>query len=252
MSLSLTFIDPSLVIDSGGATLSATTISAPLPTFDYIPPSVQNSTKSVSTVSTVLSWISLIIMLLLIFKGSYGLLLTTEVFQMVYFHYFVNQALPYNFSSFLLNLKYLNFQFLPNPLASTIPSNFVSPATPTSYTQAITDTTFFISCGQYFLVLAFYAGWAILVAFMKNKSIMKWDKLRRFARGAFQKRIRFGAINEGLWFCYISFMFFGLWQFKDLQTTTGWNIANIVVAAFSVLICFMLTCWVVYLSMKYR
>ncbi len=44
MSLSLTFIDPSLVIDSAGATLSATTITAPLPTFDYIPPSVQAST----------------------------------------------------------------------------------------------------------------------------------------------------------------------------------------------------------------
>lgn len=60
-------------------------------------------------------------MLILLFKGSYALLLATEVFQMIYFHYFVNYTLPFNFSSFLLNLNYLNFQFLPNPFKSTAP-----------------------------------------------------------------------------------------------------------------------------------
>jgi hypothetical protein len=195
LSLSLTFINPALVIDSAGSTLSTTTIDAPLPTFDYIPPAAKASSETTSAFSGILSWISLVIMVILLFKGSYSLLLATEVFQMVYFHYFVNQTLPYNFSSFLLNLKYLNFQFLPNPLASTAPENFVSPATPSTYVLAITDTTFFISCGHYFLILGFYAAWAILIALLKNKGINKWNKLRRFAKGVFQRRIRFGAIN---------------------------------------------------------
>lgn len=114
---------------------------------------------------------------------------------MVYFHYFVNMNLPYQFSNFLLNLKYLNFQFLPNPLASTVPDNYVSPATPDTYVLAVTDTTFFISCGHYFLILLFYSGWAVLIALLKNKGINKWDRLRRFAKGVFQRRIRFGAVN---------------------------------------------------------
>ena len=164
----------------------------------------------------------------------------------------MNQTLPYNFSNFLINLKYLNFQFLPNPFSSTVPANFISPATPTTYILAIGDTTFLISCGHYFLVLAFYAGWALLIALLKNRTINKWDRLRRFSRGVFQRRIRFGAVNEGFWFCYISFVFFGFWQFRDLQTTTGWNVANIIVACFFLLLCVLITCWVVYLSLKYR
>jgi hypothetical protein len=250
--LSLTFINPALVVDSAGATLSTTTIDAPLPTYDYIAPNVVQQTKTTSTLSTVLSWISLAIMLVLLFKGSYTLLLTSEVFQMVYFHYFMNQTLPYNFSSFLLNLKYLNFQFLPNPFSGTVPANYQSPATPTTYVLAITDTTFFISCGHYFLVLAFYAGWALLVSLLKNKGLNKWARLRRLCRNTFQRRIRFGAVNESFWFCYISFAFFGMWQFRDLQTTTGWNVANIAVAFLCLLLCVLLTGWVVYLSLKYR
>ena len=199
-----------------------------------------------------MSWISLVIMAILLFKGSYTLLLAAEVFQMIYFHYFVNQTLPYNFSSFLLKLKPLNFQFLPNPMNSTIPFNYKSPATPSTYVLAVTDTTFFISCGQYFLVLAFYIGWALLIALLKNKGINKWNRLRRFAKGVFQKRIRFGAVNESLWFCYISFVFFGFWQLRDMQTTTGWNVANLITCFICLFMCLLLTVWVVYLSLKYR
>ena len=134
-------------------------------------------------------------MIILIFKGSYALLLSIEVFQMIYFHYFVNETLPYNFSNFLINLKYLNFQFLPNPLASTAPEGFQSPATPTTFLLAVDDATFFLSCGHYFIILACYVAWAILIALLKNKGINKWDRLRRFSRGVFHRRIRFGVVN---------------------------------------------------------
>ena len=38
MSLSLNFINPSLVIDSEGTIIEDTSIDAPLPTYDYISP----------------------------------------------------------------------------------------------------------------------------------------------------------------------------------------------------------------------
>lgn len=128
----------------------------------------------------------------------------------------------------------------------------MSSATPSSYVLAIGDTTFLLSSGHYFLILAFYAGWALLVGLLKNRGINKWARLRRFSKGVFQRRIRFGAVNESLWFCYISFVFFGFWQFKDMQTTTGWNVGNLAVCFVCLLLCLMLTCWVIYLSMKYR
>jgi hypothetical protein len=69
-----------------------------------------------------MSWIALILLLILLFKGAYPLLLVTEVFQHIYFHYFVIEDLPYNYSNFLINLKSLNFQFLPNILNLVVPS----------------------------------------------------------------------------------------------------------------------------------
>ena len=135
-----------------------------------------------STFSGVISYLALALLVILLFKGSYPLLLVFEVFQMIYFHYFIIVDLPYNFSNFLLNLKYLNFQFLPSLFNLMIPSTFVSTATPQKFKQAITDTTFFISSGHYFLVIAFYVGWAMLIVLLKNKQINRFRKLRRFAK----------------------------------------------------------------------
>ena len=80
-------------------------------------------------------------------------------------------------------MKYLNFQFLPSMFNLIIPENYESEATPTKFKEAITDTTFFISAGHYFLVIGFYIVWALVVALLKNKAINKWTKLRRFCRG---------------------------------------------------------------------
>lgn len=75
MTLSLTFINPSLVIDSLGTIISGTTIVSPLPSYDYISPEVKQSTLGVSTFSGVISYLALALLLILLFKGSYPLLL---------------------------------------------------------------------------------------------------------------------------------------------------------------------------------
>lgn len=149
-------------------------------------------------------------------------------------------------------MKNINFQFLPNIFKSTIPEDYSSTVTPSTYVLAIGDTTFLISCGHYFMILIFYASWALLISLLKNRGINKWARLRRFAKGVFQRRIRFGAVNESLWFCYISFVFFGFWQFKDTQTTTSWNVTNLIVCFVCLFLCILLTFWVTYLSLKYR
>lgn len=133
MTLSLVFLNPNLVIDSQGTIISATTIVSPLPSFDYISPEVEQSTLGIKSFSGVISYLALAILLILLFKGSYPLLLAFEVFQNIYFHYFIIAELPYNFSNFLLNIKYLNFQFLPSLFMLMIPSTYVSTATPQKF-----------------------------------------------------------------------------------------------------------------------
>ena len=88
--------------------------------------------------------------------------------------------------------------------------------------------------------------------FLNNKGINKWRKLRKFAKGVFERRVRFGAVQESLWFCYMSFVFFGLWQMKEMTVSESWTYANIVTSVVCWVICVMLTIWVVKLSIKYK
>lgn len=98
MSLSLTFKKPDLVIDSAGTVLDTTSVEAPLPQYDFISEDVVSSTETISGFSTVISYVALGILLVLLFRGSYPLLMVVEVFQTIYFHYFLVIDLPFNFS----------------------------------------------------------------------------------------------------------------------------------------------------------
>lgn len=113
------------------------------------------------------------------------MMIACEVFQMLIYHYFIAIELPYNFSYFLIGLNALNFQFLPNILSSMVPPSYTSITTPTYFVKFITDTTFFVSSGQYMMVLIIYASFAILISLLKNKGINKFRKLRKFAKGVF-------------------------------------------------------------------
>lgn len=75
MSLSLTFLDPGLVIDSLGTIIEETTTEAALPSYDYLSEDMHKESESASAFSGVLSYIALAILLVLLFKGSYPLLL---------------------------------------------------------------------------------------------------------------------------------------------------------------------------------
>ena len=97
------------MIDSQGGSLTTTTTDAPLPTFDYIDPEVKASTKSIAGFSKTIGWVALVVMGILLFKGSYPLLIACEVFQMVLYHFFVSIELPYNYSNMLVGLDVLNF-----------------------------------------------------------------------------------------------------------------------------------------------
>jgi len=66
---------------------------------------------------------------------------------------------------------------------------------PLYWTQMIPDTVFFISCGQYLIIIMSYAAWVILIALLKNRTINKFNRLRRFAKGVYNRRIRYGVFN---------------------------------------------------------
>jgi hypothetical protein len=74
MSLELTFLKPDFVIDSKGTVLETTTINTPMPSYDYIPETTKTSTMSISNFSGIMSYVALVVLIVLLFKGSYALL----------------------------------------------------------------------------------------------------------------------------------------------------------------------------------
>lgn len=102
------------------------------------------------------------------------------------------------------------------------------------------------------MIIILFFGWALIISLLKNKGINKWRALRKYCKGVFERRIRFGAIQECLWICYISFVFFGLLQLKNLKVYGSWSYGNIVLSIFSWFFCVLLSGWVIYLALKYK
>lgn len=175
-----------------------------------------------------------------------------EVFQMIMYHYFLVIQLPYNYSNFLIGLNAFNFQFFPNILQSSVPAGYVTPNMPTYYTLMIPDTAFFISSGQYIMIVILYLGWALMISLLKNKGINKWRPLRKYCKGVFERRIRFSAVHECLWVCYISFVFFGLLQLQNLSVYGSWSYGNIILSIGCWFFCVLLSGWVIFLALKYK
>lgn len=77
MSLTINFLKPDMVIDSAGTVLEQTSFESPLPSFDFISEDTKESTKSVSSFGGILSYVALVILVILLFKGAYPLLFVT-------------------------------------------------------------------------------------------------------------------------------------------------------------------------------
>ena len=133
-----------------------------------------------------------------------------------------------------------------------IPDDFISEATPHKFKAAITDTTFFVSTGHYFCVIGFYIVWALVISLLQNKSLNKVRKLRRFCKGVWENRLRYGGLNECIWFCFMSFTLFGLWQLYDLTFPYIWSYANLGVAMLCLFMCFFMVVWTTKLVLTYR
>lgn len=134
-----------------------------------------------------------------------------------------------------------------------MPSTFRSPATPYKFEEAITDTTFFVSAGHYYFVIIFYVAWAGVVLLLKTKKInSRFRKVRKLCQSAWVNRIKYGAINECIWLCFMTFTLFSLWQFYDLEMHYRWSSANLAFALLSLGACVATAGWVLHLALKSR
>jgi hypothetical protein len=50
----------------------------------------------------------------------------------------------------------------------------------------------------------------------------------------------------------MTFLIFGLWQFKDTKIPYTWSYGNLATAIFSSLVCITMVIWVIHLTLKNR
>ena len=253
ITIVLDILQPNAITDSAGNVVQTSTVETPMPTYDYIPPSVLESSESIGTFANGLGWFALAILLVLMLKGSYPMLFVLEVFQIVYFHIFIIAGLPYNFTTFLTKLSILNFQFLPNLFKLyVVPSDWVSTATPLQYKIVVGEITFMVSAGHYITLLIIYLVIGLLISLFKEKLCKCCERVRIFAKRQYLNRVKYGLVNEYVWFCFMTFGFFSMFQMKDLKPTAPWQYGNLVLSFLAFLLFIGFPALVIAKALKYR
>jgi hypothetical protein len=65
-------------------------------------------------------------------------------------------------------------------------------------------------------------------------------------------RFKYGAVNEMVWFCFMSIGFFSMFQMKDLSASQPWQYGNLVLSFVCFLVFIFFPVFVIYQSLKHR
>jgi hypothetical protein len=107
------------------------------------------------------------IAVLFILVKSYVALLLVEVAQIVWMHNYVNLSIGFLYNMVVGKVSYVDFGWMPNPLALAIPANYSSPGTPVVYRQSTPDMTFFRNAGGFLVVMAIFIVISLVALLVK-------------------------------------------------------------------------------------
>jgi hypothetical protein len=109
-----------------------------------------------------------------------------------------------------------------------------------------------ISTGHYFTIIIIYIGLALILVILKEKKINKFDRLRRMAKRIYNNRFKHGALNEVIWFSYLSFAFFSMYQIQDLTVGEPWRYGNLVLSFFCLIIVIIFPMFIIHKTLQYK
>lgn len=211
-----------------------------------------NIAQPVGTAVNVISWVTLGILLLFLIKGGYPILLTIEAAQIIYMHIFLLlDPLPYLEFTFLNNMKYFHFIFFPS-LFDGILGEYSSPATPSLYKSFLNDTTFLRNCSAYIVVFVIAILLFVLFKMLSSRVVNRSKGCRKVCHAIYDDRIRISIINDAFWITYLYTCFFAMFQFKYTETSSPWQIVNIVFCSLTLLLYICYTMFMLYLGFSYR
>lgn len=73
-----------------------------------------------------------------------------------------------------------------------------------------------------------------------------------FAKRQYLLRFKYGAVNEFIWFSFMTFGFFSMFQMKDLKATEPWMYGNLVLSFLCFVIFLSFPVFTIWKALKYR
>jgi hypothetical protein len=208
--------------------------------------------NSVGKTVNIITWIILAIVILFLIKGGYPVLIALEVMQIIYMHLFILlDPMPFLEFTFLKSLSSFHFTFFPS-LFDNVLGGYTSPATPSLYTNFLSDTTFLRNCSPLIIIFSIFITIFIVFKLLANKTINRWKLFRKFCQGVVDDRIKYSIINDAFWLTFTYAMFFAMFQFRYTATSSLWQTINLLFAALTIAIFISYTLFMMYLGQKYR
>lgn len=109
-----------------------------------------------------------------------------------------------------------------------------------------------VSAGHYFTLLIIYLAVGLLISLLKEKLCKCCEKVQIFAKRQYINRLKYASVNEFVWFSFMTFGFFSMFQMKDLKPTVAWQYGNLVLSFLCFLVFVGFPVFVIVKALKYR
>lgn len=104
----------------------------------------------------------------------------------------------------------------------------------------------------FIVIIGFAVFVYLLFMVLSSKKIVSNKVVRQAAKKIKKYRLKYGIINDAIWFVYIYALFMAMMQFGQVSTSSTWDIINIVFAAIVFILLLVYTVFMIYLGNKYK
>jgi hypothetical protein len=91
-----------------------------------------------------------------------------------------------------------------------------------------------------------------IFSILSSKKILSNKKVRQVAKKIKKYRLKYGILNDAIWFVYLYAVFMAMLQFSQASTKSTWDIINIVFASIVFVLLLGYTFFMIYLGNKYK
>lgn len=218
LKFELQILNPMAITTASGSIPQQTRMQITLPTSQYY--DMANYNDSFRGYAAFVSWVSLLMMVGLVWTKAEVWMPMLDVLQVLFVLYFINVVMPPNLAFMLAAFRVSFLSFLPNMFAAVLPKPVMTARSTGPVYSLIGDFLFLRNEGYLLTVtLVLVLAIAIVLLLIRNKKIIK-DNNRRLLLKKVWKEVVLGRCLHGLaYLLFLPTIFFAMLQMRDYTLT---------------------------------